>query len=251
MTPATTPRLKRTIVATAMASVAYLVFWTVTTQVASIRAIVPFGEDPYDLIASVAIVLLPLIGGLTAVRIVRYGPSKIPEGPVAARILLGLGICLGLVSGAVVAAAIALVRTPMEADGVSPGFVLAGLAITSITTIAAWVALARAGATGTSLETGSADAEPDALDDLVAVLPLPRTWRGWADQATGSLRRHRTVAGLGAASFAAVGAVAWHSVREGAWASPGAALIYGGILMTILLVAYGLLIGPLRVLRSD
>ena len=148
---------------------AYALFWTVTTQLPDVRAVVPFGEDPYDLFASVAIVLLPLVGGLTALRVVRYGRSGIPDGSVAARVELGLASCLGLVSAAVGASAIALVQAPLEASSGIARLVVPGLAITAVTTLAGWLALGRArhvaprsqaeGAFRSTASTG--DPEPD------------------------------------------------------------------------------------------
>ena len=238
------------ILATAVAGLAYAVFWTMTTQVREVRAVVPFGDDPYDLFASIAIVLLPLVGGLTALRVARYGLDTIPDGPVAMRVGLGLTVCLDLVSVAVVATAIALVQAPLEAPSGIARLVVPGLAFTAIATLAAWVALGQAIVARPTPAAASPDEpEPDALDDLLTVLPLSGAVRGrigiWVQRA----RHHRAVTGVGAALVAAIAAVVWHSVREGAWASPAAAFVYGGILVAILLVAYGVLAGPLRVLR--
>ena len=243
------PRLLAPIVATAIASLTYILFWTVTTQVPEVRAVVPFGEDPYDLVASVAILLLPLVGGLTAIRVLRYGPTRIPAGAVAVRIELGMAICLGLVSAALAAAIVALWRTPMDGRGVP---VAAGFA--AATALAGWVSLARAVAASNSAridrpEPLPADPEPDTFDDLVAVLPLTGTLRARLAAAAGPIRRHRIATGLWGSLGAALVAVIWHAIREGAWATPGAALLYGGVLVAILFVAYALLVGPLRVLR--
>jgi hypothetical protein len=250
MTSRTAPRLRGAIWATALATIAYVLLWIVTTQVADVRASVPFGDDPYDLFASVAIVLLPLVGGLTAIRVVRYGPSRIPAGPVAVRIVRGLAICLVLVSAAVVADILALVAQPIEAgDGIGP-LVLVGVAATTVVTAVAWVALGRAATSMDAATAGTMVTEPDALDDLVAILPLPATVTAKVMTFGDRLRQHRIAAGASAALVAGVLAVVWHAVREGDWASPAAALIYGGILVGILLVAYLALIGPLRVLRA-
>ena len=241
-----TPRHSLAVVTTAAAVAAYIVTWLLTTQVADVRAIVPFGEDPYDLVASVAIVLLPLVGGLTGVRILRYGASRVPAGAVAARIELGLAICLALVSAALAAAMVALWWSPMD----GPGIPLA-IWLESVLTIAAWASLALAITAGASGRPSIPDeTEPDALDDVVALLPLTVGLRERIGHSAELLRRHRIFVGLGGAMLTGVAAVLWHALREGPWASPVAAFVYGGILVAILLVAYGLLLGPLRVLRS-
>ena len=239
--------LRRAIVATALASILYGLFWAATTQLPEIRAVSPFGEDPYDLVASVAIILLPLVGVLTAIRVARYGPSAIPAGPVASRIRLGLGICLGLVSGAMVAVWIALVVEPMAGEP-SDVAILAGAAVVTVATIAAWAALAVSRSQAVDAGPSHAD-EPDAFDDLVAILPIPSGLRIRLAELADHLRRHRALAGLVASLAAAIAAVTWHAIRDGAWANPTAAMVYGGLLATVLLTAYGLLIGPLRVLR--
>ena len=264
MTQRRAARLRTAIFATAVACVAYALFWTVTTQLPVVRAAVPFGEDPYDFFSSVAIVLLPLVGGLTALRVSRYGRSGIPDGPVTARVGLGLAICLGLVSAAVVATAIALIESPLEAPSGLARLVVPGLAITAVATVAAWFALGRAASLGRTRRAAAAseaaaavrptaragEPEPDAIDDLLSVLPLPGPILRRLETVAAWARQHRVAAGIGAALAAASAAVIWHDIREGAWASPAAALLYGGILAAILLVAYGLLVVPLRVLRS-
>src|SRR4029077_12410534 len=129
--------------------------------VKAVRAAVPFGEDPYDLFASIAIVLLPLVGGLTAIRVVRYGPTAIPAGPVATRVRLGLGICLALISAALGAVAISLVAEPVTDDAVlGPGAV--GASVVGLVTVVAWLALAASRDDAVGPDTAI---EPDALDD--------------------------------------------------------------------------------------
>jgi hypothetical protein len=247
MTQPRTPRLRTAILVSALAVVGYMAFWFATTQVKVVRAAVPFGEDPYDLFASVAIVLLPLVGGLTAIRVARYGPSAIPAGPVATRVRLGLGICLALVSAALGAVAISLGAEPTTDDAVLFG-VLVGAAVVGVVTVVAWLALAAS--RGRDAVIPDTAIEPDAIDDLVVLLPIPGTARTRLTVAADLLRRHRALVGLGGSLAAAAAAVIWHAVREGAWATPAAAAVYGGLLAAILLVAYGLTVGPLRVLRS-
>ena len=251
MTTSGTVRVRAPALVVATASIAYVVLWFVTTQRPDVRAVVPFGEDPFDLFASIAILLLPLVGGLTVIRIVRYGPSRVPAGAVAARIELGLGICLGLVSAALAADIVALWQSPMERPDI-PVATMFALALA----VVGWVALVRSvmaspvGSPVVSIDLDLSATEPDALDDVVALLPITGGLRDRIGRSAEPIRRHRIVAGIGAAVAAGVAAVGWHGLREGAWASPGAALAYGGILVAILLVAYGLLVGPLRVLRA-
>ena len=245
MTASSAQRIRPTILAVAIASVTYAALWLVTTQLPEVRARVPFGEDPYDLFASITIVLLPMVGGLTGIRILRYGPSHIPAGAVAARIELGLGICLALVSAALATAIVALWRSPMDSLAIP-----LAVGLVSVLTIAAWMSLARAVAGASTPAAGRAEPEPDALDDVVALIRVTDDRRDRIGRSAERVRRHRVLVGVGAALLAGVAAVVWHALREGPWASPAAAVVYGGILVAILLVAYALLLGPLRVLRS-
>jgi hypothetical protein len=50
--------------------------------------------------------------------------------------------------------------------------------------------------------------------------------------------------------IAGVGASAWHAIREGAWASPVAAVVFGGLIAAGVTGAYLLGLEPLRLLRS-
>lgn len=251
MTSGTGPRLRGAIWTTAVATSAYVVLWVATTQVADVRAILPFGDDPYDAVASVAIVLLPLVGALTAVRVIRYGPDGIPAGPVTARIVRGLGICLGLVSAASLADVAALVAHPIEPSYTRGLLVVTWIAVTAVATVVAWVALVRGAISlGSAMATDGTPTEPDALEDLVAILPIPASVAPRVTTVSDRIRHHRIAVGAGAAVVAGFAAVVWHAVREGDWASPAAAVLYGGILVGILLIAYLLLIGPLRVLRG-
>ena len=86
----------------AVAVVAFAVLFVATTQIKDVRAVSPFGEDPYDLFASYAAIFLPLVAGATWIRSLAHrGPVLARR--VAGRIVLGSGIATLIVAAAVVA----------------------------------------------------------------------------------------------------------------------------------------------------
>ena len=49
--------------------------------------------------------------------------------------------------------------------------------------------------------------------------------------------------------MAGVGAVVWHAFREGAWASPTAAMLFGGLMAIGVIGPYLVFLEPLRLVR--
>ena len=82
-----------------------------TTQIAPVRAVSPFGEDPYDLAASFAVILLPIVAGATLVRSLAHREARLPVR-IARRIVVGSGIAVAIIGVALVADVAAMLETP-------------------------------------------------------------------------------------------------------------------------------------------
>src|SRR4029079_11808487 len=85
--------------ASALVVVLFAGLWFVTTQVHAIRAVSPFGEDPWDAVATYAAIVLPFVAGSTWIRSLRHRGPILPA-PTAARILLGSGLAVSIVLAA-------------------------------------------------------------------------------------------------------------------------------------------------------
>ncbi len=103
----------------------------------------------------------------------------------------------------------------------------------------------------------AADDEPDLIDDLGTIAGsfgaagLSARLSRWVDASPFSPRRHRVLAGVLAAALAGVGAIVWHALREGAWASPSAAAVFGGLMALGVIGAYLVGLVPLRLVRPS
>ena len=99
------------------------------------------------------------------------------------------------------------------------------------------------------------DPEPDLIDEVGAIVEavgargLAARLGGWVDRSPLSPRRHRIVVGIVGALAAGVGAVVWHAFREGAWASPSAAMLFGGLMAIGVIGPYLVFLEPLRLVR--
>ena len=240
--------------------------WALTTQVSSIRVTLPFADDPYDAVVSVAALLLPLVVGVTWLRSVRQrAPDGIPAA-VRARIHVGVGLAVGLVLAAVGAQAAAVVA--LGASEAAP-VVLAMVAVTGGAALVALALLVRAVRIEPSAPAERSDPrpEPDTVDDLVAlghdgaaalvrVAPAPGRLldraAGWLDAFAASAlgpRRHRIAWMAAATAGAAIAAVAWHAVAEGPWATAQAAAVYGALMALVVGLGLGVFGPLLRIVR--
>ena len=100
------------------------------------------------------------------------------------------------------------------------------------------------------------DPEPDLIDEVGAIVEavgargLAARLGDWVDRSPLSPRRHRIVVGIVGALAAGVGAVVWHAFREGAWASPTAAMLFGGLMAVGVIGPYLVFLEPLRLVRA-
>ncbi len=65
------------------AIVAWAALWYVTTQVHSVRVASPFGDDPWDLVASYTAIFMPIVVGATWVRSLRHRGPHLRRPPPA------------------------------------------------------------------------------------------------------------------------------------------------------------------------
>jgi hypothetical protein len=250
---ATTRDLRLVTWSGALAGASFLVLAWLTTQVDDVRSAVPFTEDPYDAVVSFALIGLAVVGGATMVR--GIGHVRRPYDPVVARrIAVGCAIAVMMVAVTSDIAAVVALGLPSGGAEVAAGAALALLAMTAAATAVAlarvWLARAALGRTASP-----AEQEPDLIDDLgtivgsVGAARIADAVTAWAERSRFSPRRHRVLVGLLGAAVAGLGAVAWHAIREGAWASPAAAAVFGILMAIGVGGAYLLCLEPLRLLR--
>ena len=191
--------------ASAAAVVAYALLWLLTTQVAAIRDISPFADDPWDLFASYAAISLPFVAGPTWIRSLRHrGPVLAPA--TARRIRWGSGVAALIVIVAASADVHAIVTIGWPADaGRSAGLLTALIGVALATGLAAVALVANAAKVASAWAVAEADTstfEPDLVDDLLVLatdiarpLGLRRPTRSAADAIERSAAsRNRSIA---------------------------------------------------------
>jgi hypothetical protein len=246
--------LLRVIWTAAPVSLSFLVFAWLTTQVASLRASLPFTEDPYDAVVSFAVIAIGVVGTATVFR--AFAHARRPFDPaVGRRIAIGAVMALFIASIAFATDVVSVVVVGV--DGNAPGVraILGLLAIGVVASVVAgWVAWSNRAA---MLRPPVASApEPDMLDDLgslVGSVGAARVAHGlasWVERSPVSPRRHRVLVGVLVGAAAGFAGIAWHAIREGPWASPGAAAFFGILIAIGVAGTYLLGLVPLRILRT-
>jgi hypothetical protein len=253
-------------VATA-AVVLYGALYLLTTQVGAIRDSLPWTADPYDAVVSISILLLPIVVGVTWIRSLRYRESGGIPVQTRRRIERGVGLAVVLVLAGIGGD---LWAVAVEGSPTAPPAILALVGLTGVTGMVAGVLLvqARRLRSSAAAEVDRADPEPDVLDDAIRLVvdggsavrplapPLGQALLRAASRLDGFLERSRLSPRRAVARFTiavsialGVGAVAWHAVVEGAWASLPAALLFGVITGAVALVGLGPIGAWLRILR--
>ena len=240
--------------AAAFAVVAWAILYLVTTQIASLRAVSPFGDDPWDIVASYSAIFLPLVVGATWIRSLRHrGPHL--EAATASRIRAGTAIALLTISANIASDGLALVVVPAPAaDGRLT--LITGLVVVAALTTALAVAFLLRAIRIASPAVHEAS-EPDVLDDLLGLVgkvpggsrvvrPLGR----FLATSPLSPRRHRLIFGLLAAVIAGLAFDVWHAIVEGPWASLPVLLLFGALAGGGVLTIYLITLGPRRLIRS-
>ena len=263
VTPESLTRLvRRAANAIGVAVVAWFVLFFVSSEVAAVRAVSPWSEDPPDLVVSLAFLLLGVVGPVTFVRVQQDAGTPFMRPRTADDVMRGLYVALGAVG---VADAVMFVAWLREggATTASPGGALLGALLgISIATAAIATALVVNAARATAAwRRSGGPVTRDALDDIVAWVGRIRPLRGVAGALAGVLegpfspRRHRS-------SFAVLVAVGfgltystWHLIVEGPAPSPGAAitilLVFAGFGAAAVLAGWIAFGGYLRLIRRD
>lgn len=232
----------------------FLIVSWLTTQVESIRSALPFTEDPYDAIVSFAVVGIAVVGGATLVRAI--GHLRRPyDASAARRIAIGAAIATVIAAVAVVSDVVAMILAPADLGAPGVTVVLGILGITAGMTVVALACIGRARSALLRVP-AMADTEPDIIDEIgsiagsVGAARMADGFAGWVERSPVSPRRHRVLAGILGGAAAGVAAVAWHAIREGPWASPVAAAVFGILTTLGVAGAYFVCLAPLRLLRT-
>ncbi len=265
--PATTRRTRRAANVAGLAVVAFAVLSLTTTQIAPIRAVVPWADDPYDAVVWSAMLLVSLSVVVTWIRSVRYrGTTEIPAA-ARRRIHRGVGLAVAAVLVAVASDTVALAGSGMpDAAPTVTATVVALLAATGMLASAAAVLLLQA--VRSMGRVAFPPGEPDALDEALALvqdaatLLRPRAPReshaldravvataAFLERSRLSPRRHVALAITLVAVAGGGVAVGWHAFAEGAWASPVAAALFAGLAGAGILVVLGGVSGYLRLVQ--
>jgi hypothetical protein len=278
--PAVTDAVRRTCMVAAGAAVSFGALFAISTQFASIRALSPWAEDPYDAVVSIAALVLPVVAAITCVRYLRWRrPGAIPIF-AARQMLRGTAVALGLVWASVGACMAALVlHAQVDTWGPWLGWLLVPLAVTTIAAVIAssmlhrtW-GLARQGPHANGPAQGERVAEPDAIDDVAALMEDVGNLVARVAPALGSLfgaaggelnqamssrwgpRRHRILWCLATAMVFGICLSAWHLVVEGAPSTWLGTLLVGATLAAIgaavVVASYALLGDYLRLIRPQ
>ena len=259
-TDVVTRRVRDAANAAALAVVAFAVLWFVTTQVHAVRDVSPFADDPWDLVASFAALFLPLVVAATFVRSVAHRGPRL-ETPVARRIAIGSGTAVVIVAAAVIADIAAIVTSAdwPGSGGPERGLILWLVLVTAVITGFAAAFVAGAGLAlrrPATLDFGTGP-EPDVVDDALGLVVDVGIGRGLAvgvarflDGSPISPRRHRLAFGVLLAISGSLAFVVWHAIREGPWASPVAAVVFGLFPLVGILAIYLATLDPLRLLRA-
>jgi hypothetical protein len=247
----------------AAAVVVYAALWALSTQVAGIRAISPFADDPWDVFASYAAIFLPVVAGATWIRSLRHRSPTLPAA-TARRILWGSALAAGMVVVAAAADAEAIVTVGFVGGAGIVTSLLSVLVVASIVVAAAAIALAlRAASVTPAIEPPVDPTEPDIIDDVLVLAadvgdrvglrrPVDRfaaAVERFLDRSAISPRRHRWLFGIVLALGAAVTFDLWHAIREGPWLNGGVPVVFGTLVAAGVLAIYLGTVIPLRLLR--
>ena len=222
------------------ASFAFVLLAIVTTQVDVIRSGLPFTEDPYDVITWFALIGIAVVGGATIVRWMGHR-SGTYDPAVARRIAIGAAIATVVVTVAVLSDLLALVLVGAPRGSAGFGIAMALLVLAGANALLGLAAIWR-GRSSLRRAPPRIDPEPDLIDEVGAIVGAVGA-RGaavrfgtWVERSPMSPRRHRIAVGVVGALVAGIAAIIWHAFREGAWASPAAALLFGRCLEPLRLV---------------
>jgi hypothetical protein len=240
--------------AAALAALAWAALYLLTTQIASVRAVSPFADDPWDAVASYAAIGMPLVVGATWIRSLRHRGPRL-HAATARRIRTGVAIALLIIGVNVVSDLVALLVVPSESPGSGLSWIVATVVAAGVVTLIATALLVRAMRVARPAPPDAS--EPDLLDDLLGLASeVPGLARvvGPVDRflasSAASPRRHRLIFGLLSALAAGLAFDVWHAIVEGPWASPFAVALFALLVGVGVLVIYLVTLVPLRLVRA-
>ena len=237
----------------AAAGFAFVLLAIVTTQVDVIRAGFPFTEDPYDAVTWFALLGIAVVGGATIVRWIGHR-SGAYDPAVARRIAIGAAIVTVVVAVAVLSDLLALVLVGAPRGAAGFGIAMALLVVAVVDALVGLAAIWR-GRSSLRHAPPRIDPEPDLIDEVGAIVGAvgaagaAARLGAWVEGSPLSPRRHRIAVGVLGALVAGLAAIVWHAFREGAWASPAAALLFGSLMAIGVIGPYLLCLEPLRLVR--
>ena len=239
----------------------FAALWFATTQVRAIRDLSPFSEDPFDGVATYAVIGLSIVAGATWVRSLRHrGP--VLAAPTAARIRWGSAIAVLIVLASTASDLQAILSTGWRPGvGSITGWVTAYVGVVIAASLGALALLLVAARSSTA---GSGDpSEPDVVDDGLALAidlaglvrldrPIGRlaaALERFLDGSSWSPRRHRIAFGVVLAIGCGLSFSLWHIVREGPPPDLVAPVVFTTLGAIGVLAAYFGTLVPLRLLR--
>ena len=249
----------------AVAVVVYALLWLLSTQVATIRTISPFADDPWDAVATYSAIFLPFVAGATWIRSLRHR-SPVLAPSTAARIRWGSGLAAGIVLVAAVIDVQAIVSIGFGDRAGTGATVLVCLVAASAALAGVGLALTiRASAIAGSPALADGAVEPDIVDDVLGLADEVATVVGlrrpverlasalerFLDGSPVSPRRHRLWFGVVLAVAVAGAYDGWHAIREGPWASAWVPVLFGSLIAAGILAIYLGTVVPLRLLRPQ
>jgi hypothetical protein len=211
---------------TALASASFLVLFLVSSEIPELRAQSPWQDDPWDAAMSVAFLFVPIVGAVSAVRVVRLLVDPRPAASTARFLLRGLTVGLVLVTLAVAAClAAAVMGAHVETWGPATGALVALAASTGLLVLVAAALVGFAVLTTRGLEPSPTGR--DVLSDLLESVALLvgsdstaadelRRLDARLDIVAWSPRRHATLFGASVAVLFGTSLATWHLLAEGA-----------------------------------
>ena len=239
--------------AAALAALAWAALYLLTTQIASVRAVSPFADDPWDAVASYAAIGMPFVVGATWIRSLRHRGTRL-QAATARRIRTGVAIALLIIGTNVVSDLVALLVVPSASPGSGLSWIAAVVGVAGAFTLTATALLVRAMRVAPPAPPDAS--EPDLLDDLLGLASevpglarVVRTVDRFLASSAASPRRHRLIFGLLSALAAGLAFDVWHAIVEGPWASPYAGAVFAMLVGAGVLVIYMVTLVPLRLIR--
>jgi len=232
---ALTGQVRRAANLVGVAVVIWVVLFFLSSEIGVVRAASPWSEDPADLVVSLTILLLAVVGPVTFVRVQQDVGRPAMRARTADDVLRGLFVAVGAVAAADATMLIAWLQVGSAVGGSWSRMLAFLLGLSMATVLVAAVSTFSAARASRAWRGTAGDPDRDALDDFQAwtahvrpLLPVHRSVNAWLAGPL-SPRRHRWRFALLVAVAFGLSFSAWHLLVEGPAPSAGAS-------MTILLV---------------